>query len=279
MKNFIVRTLSGALFVAVLVGSILYGFHTFRPLFLVFMALAVNELTMLLRRHKSANINPIATFMCSILLYIGFTAIAHSNTVPALLVFTPYILAILCVFIGRLFSTKGNNIENLAYFALTQLYVALPFSLLQILSTAGAPEGETYYWLFPLSIFIFIWCNDSGAYCIGCLLGRHKMFERISPKKTWEGFFGGVAVAVGASIVMSNFFTVMNVWQWIGMAVVIVIAGTLGDLIESSMKREMGIKDSGNFLPGHGGLLDRFDSTLLAIPCVIVYLACMGILK
>jgi phosphatidate cytidylyltransferase len=242
------------------------------------MALAVNELTMLLRRHKSANINPIATFMCSILLYIGFTAIAHSNTVPALLVFTPYILAILCVFVGRLFSTKGNNIENLAYFALTQLYVALPFSLLQILSTAGAPEGETYYWLFPLSIFIVIWCNDSGAYCIGCLIGRHKMFERISPKKTWEGFFGGVAVAVGASVVMAQYFEVMNIWQWIGMAVTVVVFGTLGDLVESNIKREMGIKDSGNVLPGHGGLLDRFDSTLFAVPSVIAYLAFIGIL-
>ena len=104
------------------------------------------------------------------------------------------------------------------------------------------------------------------------------MFERISPKKTWEGFFGGVAVAVGASVAMAHFFTMMNIWQWIGMAVVIVIAGTLGDLIESSMKREMGIKDSGNFLPGHGGLLDRFDSTLLAVPCAVVYLAILGIL-
>ena len=166
MKKFIVRTLSGALFAAVLVGSILYGLDTFRPLFLAFMALAVNEFSTLLRQHKNATINPIVALLCSLLLYAGFTLTVHKNA-PTLLLFTPYIIAILCVFIGRLFSKKGNNIENLAYFALTQLYVALPFCLLQILSTAGAPEGETYYWLFPLSIFIFIWCNDSGAYCIG----------------------------------------------------------------------------------------------------------------
>jgi phosphatidate cytidylyltransferase len=104
------------------------------------------------------------------------------------------------------------------------------------------------------------------------------MFERISPKKTWEGFFGGVAVAVGASIVMAQYFDVMNTWQWIGMAVTVVVFGTLGDLVESNIKRELGIKDSGNVLPGHGGLLDRFDSTLFAVPSVIAYLTFIGIL-
>ncbi|MBQ2289818.1 MAG: phosphatidate cytidylyltransferase, partial [Bacteroidaceae bacterium] len=133
-------------------------------------------------------------------------------------------------------------------------------------------------WLLPITIFLFIWCNDTGAFFVGCTIGKHKMFERVSPKKTWEGFIGGAVVAIIAGVVMSRFFDIMNIWQWAGMAAVVVMAGTLGDLVESSMKREMEIKDSSNILPGHGGMLDRFDSTLLAIPCVLIYLNLIGIL-
>jgi phosphatidate cytidylyltransferase len=156
--------------------------------------------------------------------------------------------------------------------------VAAPLALLNILASTGTEAGDAYSWILPISVFFFIWCNDTGAFFVGCSIGRHKMFERISPKKTWEGFFGGAAVAIIAGIVFSRFFAVMNIWQWIGMAATVVAAGTLGDLVESSMKREMEIKDSSNILPGHGGMLDRFDSTLLAIPCVLVYLNLIGVL-
>lgn len=278
MKKFMIRALTGILFAAILVGSMLYEWQSFKILFLLITALSVNEFSTLLKQHKNITFKKALAILCSIFLFLAFAAMTHNWEVPTLLLFTPYIITVAYIFISRLFSKEGNALENHAYFALTQLYVALPFSLLNILAMAGAPAGETYHWLFPLSIFIFIWCNDTGAYCVGCTIGRHKMFERISPKKTWEGFFGGVAVAVGASVAMSHYFTVMNVLEWIGMAVVVVIAGTLGDLIESSMKREMQIKDSGNILPGHGGLLDRFDSTIFAVPCVIAYLVFIGML-
>jgi phosphatidate cytidylyltransferase len=139
-----------------------------------------------------------------------------------------------------------------------------------------ATFGGEYNYILPLAIFIFLWSNDSGAYCIGCLFGKHKMFERISPKKTWEGFAGGAAVALIAGYVMSLYFDILNTWQWMVMAALVVAAGTLGDLIESCIKREAKIKDSGNILPGHGGILDRFDSTMLSVPVIVIFLSLIG---
>jgi phosphatidate cytidylyltransferase len=128
----------------------------------------------------------------------------------------------------------------------------------------------------PLSIFIFLWCSDSGAYFVGSAIGRHRLFERISPKKSWEGSIGGGVLALVAAYVLSLFYPTLGAIEWMGMAAVVVVTGTWGDLIESCMKREMGIKDSGNILPGHGGILDRFDSAILAIPSVVVYLYILG---
>ena len=126
--------------------------------------------------------------------------------------------------------------------------------------------------MLPLSVFIFLWASDSGAYLVGSLIGKHRLFERISPKKSWEGSIGGGVLALVAAWALWYFFPIMSLWQWIGMALVVVVFGTWGDLVESLLKRQLGIKDSGHILPGHGGILDRFDSSMLAVPAVVIYL-------
>jgi phosphatidate cytidylyltransferase len=124
-----------------------------------------------------------------------------------------------------------------------------------------------------LGFLLILWLNDTGAYLIGSWIGKHKLFERISPKKTWEGSMGGAFMALLTSWGMALLVKGIPLWQWISIGLIIVIFGTLGDLVESMLKRSLGIKDSGTILPGHGGILDRFDALLLAVPFVFVFLA------
>lgn len=277
MNKLLVRILTGAAFGIILLGAILYGHTSFGALFTIVTMLAVNEFSNLIHEYKKTTFSTLIAVIGGGYLFFALYAKTHLGVTDTTILFAPYALLIVYVFIRRLFNTEGSSLDNYAYFALTQMYAALPFALLNILSTVGA-TGDTYNYALPLAIFVFIWCNDTGAFFVGCSIGRHKMWERISPQKTWEGTIGGIVVAMIAGYVMSAFYTQLNVWQWMGMAMVVSVAGTYGDLIESCMKREMGIKDSGNILPGHGGILDRFDSTLLAAPCAIIYLSLIGIL-
>lgn len=278
MKKFLIRVATGLFVVVALVGSILLGKEWFGSLFLIVTMLSVNEFCTLVSKHKNTTFNKWWAILGGGYLFAAFYAVCHFEVKQMLPIFAPYIALAVYMFIQQVFSTKGSKLDNFAYFTLSQVYAALPFAMLNILSTGGASEGTTYCYLLPLCIFVFIWCNDSGAFCVGCTLGRHKMFERVSPKKTWEGFAGGTLVTIGAGVILSYTTDIMTIWEWTGMAVVVVAAATLGDLIESCMKREMQIKDSGNLLPGHGGILDRFDSTLLAVPSAIVYLSLIGII-
>ena len=278
MKKLLVRIATGAAFAITLLASILFGKISFGALFLLVTLLSVNEFCSLAKKHKGTTFSTWLAMLGGGYLFIATFMLFHGVKINPLTVYSPYIAVVAYIFIRQLFDTEGKPLDNYAYFTLSQVYVAVPFALLNILATGGAEAGNTYSWLLPITIFFFIWCNDTGAFFVGCSIGRHKMFERISPKKTWEGFIGGAAVAIIAGAVMAHFFDIMNLWQWMGLAAVVVAAGTLGDLVESSMKREMQIKDSSNLLPGHGGMLDRFDSTLLAIPCVLIYLNLIGIL-
>ena len=151
-------------------------------------------------------------------------------------------------------------------------YIAVPFGLMMYFFNPVVLSGPFHYGIV-LGFLVILWLNDTGAYFVGSLIGKHKLFERISPGKTWEGSFGGVLFALLTAWGISFIFRQLNVTQWMTLAIIIVISGTLGDLVESMLKRSLGIKDSGNILPGHGGLLDRFDAVLLSAPFVFVYLA------
>jgi phosphatidate cytidylyltransferase len=199
-------------------------------------------------------------------------------------IFVPYLVLIIYLMVGELYKKKPNPIHNWAYALMSQLYVALPFALLNVLafstgavSTDGEMMVTGYNPILPLSIFIFTWINDTGAYCSGMLFGKHRLFERISPKKSWEGFAGGLVVCLLASMLMYRLFPFLPMWAWAGLALTVVVFGTWGDLTESLLKRQLQIKDSGNILPGHGGMLDRFDSSLMAIPAAVVYLYLINI--
>ena len=270
-NNFIQRAVTGVLFVIVLVGCILYSPLSFGILFTIISVLSVHEFAQLVSKSSEVSINKTITALGGAYLFLALMSFCTQQSVGAR-VFLPYLGLLLYMMITELYLKKKNPTGNWAYSMLSQLYVALPFALLNVLAFQNSPEtgSVTYNPILPLSIFVFIWLSDTGAYCVGSLIGKHRLFERISPKKSWEGSIGGGIFSIASSLGFAHFFPFMPGWQWVGLAIVVVIFGTWGDLTESLMKRQLGIKDSGNILPGHGGMLDRFDSALMAIPAAVV---------
>lgn len=271
-SNFLQRAITGILFVGVLVGCILYDPWTFSALFVVISALTIREFGHLINQVEGVSINKNITMLAGVYLYMA--VMAFCTNLSGSKIFLPYLLLIMYLMISELYLKKENPVMNWAYSMLSQLYIALPFAMLNILSFHISPmdTSVSYNPILPLSVFVFIWLSDTGAYCVGSLIGRHRLFERISPKKSWEGSIGGGIVAIGSSFIFTHYFPIMNMAEWAGLALIVVIFGTWGDLTESLLKRQLHIKDSGAILPGHGGILDRFDSALMAIPAAVVYL-------
>jgi len=271
-SNFIVRAITGVIFVLIIVGGILYNPISFAFLFALITALAVREFCQIANTIEGVNVNKLINMLGGVYLFFAF--LGYCMDIYDAKIFAPYLLILIYLFISELYLKKENPINNWAYSVLSQLYIALPFGLLNVLYFHVNPQTMEveYNPILPLSVFVFLWLSDTGAYCVGSLFGKHRLFERISPKKSWEGSVGGGLLAIVGGWVFAYFFPVMSELEWIGLAIIVVIFGTWGDLCESLLKRQVGIKDSGNILPGHGGILDRFDSSLLAIPAAVIYL-------
>lgn len=274
-SNFLKRTITGVLFVVILVGCTVFSPISFATLFALICVLAVREFGHLMNQSGQVEINKNITALAGAYFFLAMAAFCTQATDAK--VFLPYILLLLYVMITELYLKKANPLGNWAFSMLSQLYIALPFALLNVLAFHNDPynpasSSVSYNPILPLSVFVFLWLSDTGAYCVGSLIGKHRLFERISPKKSWEGSIGGGVVSIASSLVFANFFPFLSVIEWMGLALTVVVFGTWGDLTESLMKRQLGIKDSGNILPGHGGILDRFDSALMAIPAAVIYL-------
>ena len=276
-KNFIVRTITGTLFVAIMVAGFLNP-KAMVFLFALITGLSVWEYTGLVNGIDDVRVNRFISTVAGVYLFLAVAA-WRMGLVANFIIVVPYLLTIVYLFVSGLFTCSKNPVADWAYTMLGQMYVALPLSMINILAfEVDGQWGENFDSLLPLSIFIFLWTNDSGAYCCGSLLGRHKLFPRVSPGKSWEGSIGGcvlvlaVAALIGWWANNGDMKHQLGMAAWMGLGLVVVVFGTLGDLVESLFKRTLGIKDSGNLLPGHGGMLDRFDSALMAIPAAVIYL-------
>lgn len=277
MKNLIVRSITGVIFVAAIVVSFMKPV-AMEVLFALVTGLTIWEYSGLVNDVKGVQVNRFISTIAGVYFFFAVGGFCSGMT-PTGTVFIPYLLTLVYLFISELYAKTENAINDWAYTMLGQMYIALPFSTINVLAFNATESGEVVFnYLVPLCVFIFLWANDTGAYCTGSLLGRHKLFPRISPGKSWEGSIGGgiivlvVAYFIGSYEAGLNSDTGLTVIQWMGLGLVVVVFGTWGDLVESLFKRTLGIKDSGNILPGHGGMLDRFDSSLMAMPASVIYL-------
>ena len=277
LTNMIVRAFTGVLFVTIMVTCF------FQPIAMVFLfalitCLSLWEYSGLVNNIEDVTINRFISTVAGVYLFLAISTV-NSGFVQTNAVFMPYLLTIIYLFVSELYTKNKNAVHDLSYTMLGQMYIALPLSMINVLAFRTATDGNIhFYYLLPLSVFIFLWTSDTGAYCVGSLFGKHKLFPRISPAKSWEGSIGGGVLVLVAAFLVSILdqsygnLSGLNTLQWLGLGLVVTISGTWGDLVESLIKRTLGIKDSGTILPGHGGMLDRFDSSLLSIPASAVYI-------
>jgi phosphatidate cytidylyltransferase len=263
------RAITGFFFIIVMLGSVLLGDLVFEIFYLALSAFCLAEFNSNVKK-SGINIDWKTSLIGGVLAYSQYTKHGAVNDYPLLRdsAFSALFMIFIVILIVELFKKNENPFTNIAYTLLGVFFTVIPFTFFhEIAYVTGS-----FNFHFPLAFLLMLWANDTGAYLVGSKFGKHKLFERHSPKKTWEGFIGGVIITAGVAVIINNYYTDIYLSQWITIGVLISCFGTIGDLIESMFKRSINIKDSGGILPGHGGLLDRFDGLLIAAPIVYAYL-------
>lgn len=274
MKNLMVRTLSGLALAVVVLGAVIWSQWSFGALLLVLLVGGMLEFYTLAEKQGNAPQKVVGLVAGVVLFVLNFAFISDDieilgNARQAFGCGLAFLLLLLpAMFICELYRRNENPAAGIGTTLMGICYVALPLSLMCYIPIVGSDVWNP--WMMVAYIFI-IWANDVFAYLVGMSVGRHRLCERLSPKKSWEGFFGGIVGAVVMGIVAARVLDGM-MWAWAGLALVAAVSGVLGDLVESMFKRAAGVKDSGNLIPGHGGVLDRFDAMLLSAPFVFVYM-------
>jgi phosphatidate cytidylyltransferase len=278
MSELIKRTLSGTLFVACVVGSIIWNPFAFSGLFFLFCIMAVDEFHRLVKSPRALRV---FSFVATVVVWMTMQLLAWKGEdggqyrSVSFIIAMSYLPIVVIALLDEIWNHSGKPLQNWGNFLISQVMIVMPLATLLLLNFLSK-------WLL-LALFVLIWVNDTGAYCVGSLTakrknGNHKMTPHISPKKSWEGLIGGFVFTLGAAVLLHRFGwfdeIIIPRIQWLivlGFAFLVSAFGTMGDLMESLFKRSLGVKDSGAFLPGHGGVLDRFDSVLLASPIITAF--------
>lgn len=274
MKGLLKRVITAIIFVVVMLGGLYGGRYSFVILFAVIAGLCLWEFLgmVLSREHRKDKIRKLiglgiglVPFMLATIVQLEFVENKEEFIAIAAFLFSPFVFL---GFIYELYTNSTQPFANIAYIILGMFYIGIPFALLDFI----AFDGAFFYANIVFGLLLMTWTNDTAAYLIGSQIGKTPLFPRISPKKTWEGTLGGVAVTFLIAYILHHWFSELRLIDWFVLAGIVTVFGSLGDLVESMLKRSIHVKDSGNLLPGHGGFLDRFDAFIFLLPFASAYL-------
>ena len=269
MKKLVTRTITGIVLVLVMLTAIIASPYSYALLFLLILIGGITEYNNLFK-NSEVKPNKVLNYGFSIVIFtVAFLIAQGLLNQKYFFAFFPMFLIIIA---AELYRKKVRPIENIAATIFSIIYLAVPLSLINLLVFPEVIEGNTYTPKLLIALFVLIWIYDSGAYLVGVSIGKNRLFERISPKKSWEGAVGGTLTALCYTYFISGYIPEIKLEHWLAIGLLTVVSSTFGDLTESMIKRYFGIKDSGNFFPGHGGFLDRFDSLFFAAPVLVMYL-------